>query len=43
MHGTVEQRLSQVEARFALGDLVARYFDCVDRRDVSGVVADFIP
>jgi ketosteroid isomerase-like protein len=43
MGETLEERLAQVEARFALGDLVARYFDCVDRRDVAGVVADFAP
>ena len=42
MDGTLEERLERVESRFALGDLVARYFDAVDRRDVSAVVQDFV-
>lgn len=42
MEQTLEQRLEAVESRLALGDLVARYFDCVDRKDVAGVVADFV-
>ncbi|SFV07981.1 nuclear transport factor 2 family protein [Pseudoduganella namucuonensis] len=40
---TVEQRLNQLEDRFAIEDLIARYAWALDTGDVDALVACFVP
>ncbi len=39
MTDTIEQRLHRIEARFAIGDLVARYAAGADRRNDPAMMA----